>query len=233
MKEQTSDAEPQKIDLTAILGTLMSTAPRRITALGLLAIVAGACHPWIPHPELTPWIAPGTRAVEYIQEVEHSRSVWRDAAGRSFDELKIQNSIEKMLLATKMYEQWPKSQKFTSWGALRVAPFRFTLVSINPTVVLMTPFDFGPPTGRAAADVTASEGTRGCLVNPQMLNTIECGISAVYAAGMLWFSPDLKVRPEPIRWNGERAEISLKKGEVLVLTHDEHMVHTTREETAR
>jgi hypothetical protein len=48
---------------------------------------------------------------------------------------------------------------------------------------------------------------------------------------MLWFSPDLKVTPQPIAWSSDRAEIPLKNGEVLALTHDDEMAHTERKRT--
>jgi hypothetical protein len=66
-----------------------------------------------------------------------------------------------------------------------------------------------------------------------MVNSLECDIAAVYAPSMQWFSHDLEVTPRLIAWNDRRSEIPLRNGEVLVLTHDDAIVQTTREQRGR
>lgn len=129
---------------------------------------------------------------------------------------------------TGLVEGWPKSNFNDSGFTLRIPPFRYTVVSINPAVVLTTPFEFGSPEGRSLSELVEPLGTRECLGSGHLVNGAECDIAAVYAPGMQWFSPDLKVTPTLIPWRDDRAEIPLANGEVLVLTHDAAMAHTER-----
>jgi hypothetical protein len=102
------------------------------------------------------------------------------------------------------------------------------VITIEPTVTVMTPFDFGPTEGRSDNDVIYPTEPARCMTNHYMVNWIECGITAVYAPNMLWFSHDLKQQPTPIPWRDGRAELPLGN-EVLVLTHDGASVRTERQ----
>jgi hypothetical protein len=97
----------------------------------------------------------------------------------------------------------------------------------------MTPFDFGSPVGRATSEILAPIQGRVCMGNHYLLNEIECDVAADYAAGMLWFSPDLDLKPTPIPWRDRQAELSLRGREVLVLTHDGAVVSTSRKLRAK
>lgn len=61
-----------------------------------------------------------------------------------------------------------------------------------------------------------------------MINRLECDISTVYAAGMLWFSHDLKQRPTPIEWRDGRAKLPIGD-DVLISRQDATVVVTERE----
>jgi hypothetical protein len=217
------------------------SAPTRSAARALmLAAVAGCTShgPWRQLDEATPWIAPGAPARLFIRTVEpgpfivagaNAERVWRDANGRDYPLNRCQDAIEAFIVKTGMLAQWPESGSSNNFGPERLAAFRFTVVSVNPTAVLMTPFDFGPPVGRAESDILEPIWETRCLGNQRMLNYLECGTSAGYAPGMLWFSPDLQLTPAPIPWRDRRAELAMGEHGVLVLTQDGATVRTSRQ----
>lgn len=206
----------------------------------ILLLTLNACAskgPWRRLNDSTPWIAPGTRALVFIRSVEGfgvtSERVWRDASGRNYFVNDIQDDIEAFLYKSGIMAQWPDSQSRNSSGTEHLAPFRFTVVSVKPTVVLMTPFDFGSPIGKSQSQVLAPIGDKTCLGNHYMINPLECDIGALYAPEMQWFSHDLKRSPAPIVWNDGRAEIDLSHGERLVLIQDAATVRTERASTQK
>jgi hypothetical protein len=206
----------------------------------ILLLTLNACAskgPWRQLDDATPWIAPGTRALLFIRSVEGfgvtAERAWRDASGRNHFVNGIQDDIEEFLHKTGLMAQWPDSHSGNEFGTERLAPFRFTVVTVNPTVVLMTPFDFGSPTGKSESGVLAPIGDKGCLGNHHMINPLECDIVALYAPEMQWFSHDLERSPAPIVWKDGRAEIGLGNGERLTLTQDDATVHTERTSTTK
>ena len=52
--------------------------------------------------------------------------------------------------------------------------------------------------------VVAPDASLIRLGSGHLVNGIECDTDAVYALGMQWFSPDLKVTPQPIAWSSDR-----------------------------
>jgi hypothetical protein len=199
----------------------------------LLLITGIGCVPWEARTRPAPWMAPNTRAVEYIRIHEGigggstAEREWRDAGGRrvSIDDTKP--ALEKFMHDTGMFSTWPNSPTLSFQGVERLAPLRFVMVSIDPDVILMTPFDFGPPGNRSGDDIVFPAAAAACMRISDMVNPIECDISAVYAPNMLWFSHDLQQQPSPIPWRDGRAELPIRD-EVLILTHDGKIVRTER-----
>lgn len=212
---------------------------RAITALAgvLLLTTAAGCKPWLREDDPAPWIAANTRAVPVYRQSEgfggvRTERVWRDPSGRSISRFDTQDDIREFMLAAGMFNNWPESNFAAQYGTARIAPFRFVVVSINPTVVLMTPFEFGSPDGRSLSELIAPIGDKGCLGIGYMVNDLECDITAIYAPDMQWFSHDLKQQPAPITWRDGRAELPLRD-EVLVLTHDGKTVQTERQQRSK
>jgi hypothetical protein len=198
-----------------------------------LTLTLNACTtkgPWRQENDATPWIAPGERALLFFRQVENfgvtGERAWRDASGRDHMVNDIQDGIEKYLHESGIMAQWPDSYTGNEYGVERVAPFRFTVVTVNPTVVLMTPFAFDLQHKAESAILAPIETP--CLGNHYMINPLECDVTALYAPEMQWFSHDLKKPPAPIAWNDGRAEMDLGKGERLALLHDGATVRTER-----
>lgn len=207
----------------------------RVAAALSLALLLDACTtrgPWRQEDDPTPWIAPGTRALLFFRQVENfgvtGERAWRDAQGRDHLVNDIQDDIEEFLYKSGMMARWPDSNSGNEHGTMRLAPFRFTVVTVNPTVVLMSPFDFGAPVGKSASELLAPIWNKRCLGNGYMVNWLECDITTPYATDMQWFSHDLGKWPAPIAWKDGRAEIDLGNGERLALTRDGATVRTER-----
>lgn len=211
----------------------------RLSLLPLVLLIACVSRgPWREKHEPTPWISAGAEAKLFVREVEPGPFmvagvtydvVWRDRAGNDFSLNRYQDEIERFMVSTGVMRTWPESHSGNDRGIERLAPYRFTIVSVNPTVVLMSPFDFGSPIGRSESEILAPTNGRRCLGNHYLINDLECGTSAAYASGMVWFSPDMNVQPSPINWRGSSARIELPHREVLRLEIVGENVATARQ----
>jgi hypothetical protein len=73
-----------------------------------------------------------------------------------------------------------------------IAPFKFHLVSIFPTVIVLAGHDFGPIKNRSIDDLVGS-APRNSLGDSRVLNHLEFGTSFLDATEFYWFSPDLDI----------------------------------------
>ena len=189
--------------------------------------------PWEARTRPAPWIAANTRAVEYIRIHEGigggswSEREWRDGDRHRVSIDDTEEALQKFMHGTGMFNAWPNSESVNHVGLQRFAPYRFVVISIDPTVVLMARFDFGPRQGRSDNDMIYPTEPTKCMDNDYMINWIECDISAPYEAGMQWLSHDLKQPPSAIPWRDGRAELPIGD-DLLVLTHDGAAVQTQR-----
>jgi hypothetical protein len=113
-------------------------------------------------------------------------------------------------------EAWPEAIAEGSVGdgkeiiVPRAAPYRFTIVMIEPTVVVMR-FDLG-------ALIKLGDFLEGQSIGTPRLNQVVDFGTRIPAAGtLLWFSPDAGREPVPLKLTSpERGEI-VAKGRRVVL----------------
>lgn len=218
--------------LVAPRGTAILPA-RSLVAL-LVTLLTLACG---GHPELlrspTPWVAPGYPVTAYFR---HSSDPgrggleWRDTVRhRKYNPYRLADQIEQFMVARGMFAHWLPTRvvDLSEGEPIRevIAPFRFTLVSVDPMVVLMTPHAFPP--NASAFDMPG----RNAVPFPgirHMQNNIELGTAAPYAEGMQFFLPDQGLGPAPVQWSNDEAAISLGSGERLLLARSDTVVEVRR-----
>jgi len=153
-----------------------------------------------------PWVAPGVHAREFSRSYyaglmatsDATDTVWTTAKGGRRNMSRILDAVERHLKQLGYFDRLPESQSGYDGYIQRLAPFKFHVVAINPTVVLMVPHDFGNPKGnRSTRDIVGSQPkqSRG---SKYMINYIEYGTKLPYHPDILWFSPDLGTSPMPL-----------------------------------
>ena len=209
-------------------------AARTLVLVVLLHIATAGCSttwPWHQHDETTPWIAPGRRATAFVRNVEPGilgpaqSYVLRDTLeNRSHDPFAFRDRIDDFLRDQHLIEHWGPSGANANGNQLRTAPFVFTIVCVEPVVVMMTPHDFSR--AKAIYDVT---GSKNGLPTRYMVNDYKLDTAVPYAAKMLFFLPETGIGPSEVRWTGDEALIDLPRGELLRLVRRDSLVETRRE----
>lgn len=160
---------------------------------------------------------------------EATDTVWVTASGKRRDVLQLSDSVDSYLKRLGCFDQWPESQSSVGNIRLRLAPFTFHIVAMEPMVVIMVPHDFGnPKSNRSTYDIVGHQPKQafGCRY---MLNYIEYGTTVPYHRDILWFSPDIGTAPLALtRRNDSELEIHHKR--IRLVTKREGDVWTTRRE---
>jgi len=202
-----------------------------VLLVALLPLACGGRRELLHSP--TPWVAPGYQVTAYFRHASDpglGGLEWRDTVRhRKYNPYRLADQIEQFMVARRMFESWPPTglTDASEGTAIRevLAPYRFTLVSVDPMAVLMTPHAFPPRAGAydmpGAFDVSFP-GVR------RMRNNIEIGTSAPYAEGIQFFLPEQGVGPAPVVWSNGEGSISLGSGERLLLARRDTVVEVRR-----
>lgn len=175
------------------------------------ASVAGCSRPWEKVNDDTPWVGPNLRAVQerrvpgFFDEYKPSDFRWVGPDGKVFARLDVARQAGSYLLDTEVGRALkPESGQFP-W---------MTIVSVDPTVVLMVPVNMeqvklGDLLGR----------TRQIEELPMVPGgAIHCdyGTTTFHNPGIRWFSPDLKRPPTDLKFSEGVGEIPLPDGKLEV-----------------
>jgi hypothetical protein len=206
--------------------------------LGCLGILTGCqrCGPWESVNEDTPWIAPGVLAKSERRFCEPPpfviaggghEYVWIGPDGRRHETWsEFGYPAETYLAANGQSLSWQPIDKGVNGTKQSRTPYRLTLVSVLPTVVLLTPHEYGPIVSLAFDDLLGPRPKTSFplgATEPYPLNDLGIGIRAPYAPTMLWFSPDLNQPPASVLvQGGVRAEILLPDGRLVMERDGDH-----------
>jgi hypothetical protein len=200
------------VALLAAAGCASRSAPRLISDTG-------------------PWIAPHQQAREYKVLVKpsyidpmygamtFSDTYWVDARGRKHKPLRVQQACEDYLVKTGVPEQWPPTGTSIDEYWQRRAPYEFWVVSLNPTVVLMT------EAARSPNDKPPRQDEGGLQ---RFERAFRYATAVPHTPRTLWFSPDLHAGPYPIDTSGPSARIPLGPAQALDLQRQGSRWHVTR-----
>lgn len=171
-----------------------------------------------------PWVAPGvrgryeTRHVELLgAPAETWESRWIGRRSQRLDPISLHVSLTRPLQNAGMYQQWPATTGSINSVPQRMAPFRFFLVSLFPTVVLMIPWEYGTLQGRSnndiLKDISSAQVSMDGLVNGAELTTV-----IPYSPHVMWYSPPKGPAPVQLK-DPDLGQISLPDG-VIELRRD-------------
>lgn len=204
-----------------------------------LILQINACSfmaPWRPLAEQdtnAPWCAPGKHPVEEVKMIKpflslrrpYATSRWACSTWYKHNLSFFRDTIDSYLLDLKLINNWQKSQSSINGITQKLAPYKFTFVSIDPIIVIMRPYDFG----------SIYQSTHSLVGNPKpavsskyLLNYYEYGTKLPFQPDLLWFSPDLKIEPSKLTLNkDEEKEIAWDKG-ILILKTVNGIIETRR-----
>lgn len=192
---------------------------------------------WVETPIDGPWAAPGTHAREfsrsYFAGLMHTSdatdTVWVTASGKRRDMLQLSDSVDSYLKHLGYFDRWPESQSIVGSIRLRLAPFTFHIIAVEPTVVIMIPHDFGNPKGNRSTYDIVGQPPRHSFQSRYMLNYIEYGTRLPYHSDILWFSPDTGAAPAALTRHSDSEQEIHHKRIRLVLTRAGDLWTTRRE----
>lgn len=205
-------------------------ARRAIRIIGICIVVgfgltSTACvQPWKAMDDATPWAAGGIPARAIGRVVEKPFFVvaapdrtmdvrWEDARGVKHRPRDIVEHAQSYLDASGMSQNWPLAGIYIggSRGGVeqRIAPFDFTIVSIDPVVVLMTPHELGPDIEGTRREIVGELADRHQLRGRWLANPFRYGSRMPYDEHVLWFSPDLKHGPSELPMTNAVSEVLL------------------------
>ena len=120
---------------------------------------------------------------------------------RTYD---VGNSITRYLKNIGYIEKQKTTQRYSDGIQERVAEHRFFIVSLRPTVVIMTPYKVGEIKGRSNSELEGRLSDQTLSSSP-LVNGYHYGSKVIRSTQYQWFSPDLKsgiqaVRKEGTQW---------------------------------
>lgn len=205
------------------------TARRLIVACLVLALASGSARAW---DELTgdrdlPWMGKGGRARWFRKHATcimcptgyRVEERWGSSAWWGTDPYDaVQAAFRFLMKQQRAREIWPEA---IGEGAVagadadvidpRAAPYRFTVVMIEPTVVVMR-FDLG------ALVKLGSPGNGQEIGTPWLNQSVEYGTRLPATGTLLWFSPEGEQGPTPVTLSSPDRGVIRVKGVELALT---------------
>jgi hypothetical protein len=172
-----------------------------------LLLIAAPALPWDDHTgDLDmPWLGGGGRARLFADRSTcimcptgyTDRRRWGRSAGSGEEPYSTVGHALGFLQRNGVLDAWPEAigegTVIDDNGIIkpRAAPYRFTIVMIQPTVVVMR-FDLG---------ALVKVGGRGdqTVGTPHLNQSVEFGTHIPASGTLLWFSPDTKQAPTPVK----------------------------------
>jgi hypothetical protein len=180
---------------------------RIVAALVGVSLLLGGCARWDDATGTldTPWLGSGERARLFTRESEcvmcptgftFERS-WGSSGRSGQDPYLTVGRALGFLHVRGVLDGWPEAIGEGSIGdgdeiiKPRAAPYRFTVVMIEPTVVVMQ-FDLGAMVKIGGAETDQTVGS------PRLNQGVEFGIRLPATGSLSWFSPDANQLPTPV-----------------------------------
>jgi len=174
----------------------------------ILMFLLGGCYmpgSWEVIEQEAPWCGPHTEAVTkrrwlwpppMVAAPERPETAW-EVNGQIIKQASVARSISDHLSSIGFIERQETTQSRRGDVYERVAPFRFFIVSIKPTVVVMTDHNYGQVTGKAISELASNLHSRYLYSFP-LANGYHYGRSVPAERRYLWFSPDLETDIQPV-----------------------------------
>ena len=213
---------------------------QKVLACAILPTVIAGCALFAPWQAVTPqdpdlpWSGPNRRVIEErrtysvaMAPTGHQTDYrWVTSSFSKRDPFSYPDQIDAYLNKLGMISRWPESQSGVNGIRLRVAPYKFTIVSVHPLIVVMRPHDFGRLENRSNNDIVGNPPQ--AMRSGYLLNYYEYGTTILYQSDLLWFSPDLNQKPQELGLRQNNSRTLEWDTEEIVLTERNGTVTSTR-----
>jgi hypothetical protein len=199
----------------------------RLALLLVLAVATAACG-WedVTGDRDMPWLGGGGRARWFRERStclmcptgSREDDRWGRSRWTGEDPWATVAEVTSFLARSGALARWPEAfGEGSAWDGSgepttpRAVPYRFTIVMLEPTVVVMR-FDLGAMVGAPGPDAAQTIGTA------RLTQAVEYGTRLPATGTLLWFSPDADQAPTPVTLSSPDAGTITVGGTRLALT---------------
>lgn len=200
---------------------------RKTISLGLVAVTFTGCSSyssWVQIEQDAPWGRGQQKATTWkrtetpsslmVVGAPLSEESWKTDGEllRTYD---VSKSITLYLNAIGYIEQQKLTNGYSDGIQERVAENRFFIVSLKPTVVVMTPYEVASTEGKSRYEL-AGRLNKQVISSFPLINGYHFGSKVIRSPEYKWFSPDLKSGFQSARKEGTRWIIDNEKFRIVI-----------------
>jgi hypothetical protein len=175
------------------------------TIFGCLFLFGCTSTPWKTLDQQTPLAGPNEPLVAKYRHVSNltdiampsprSQHAWEKPNGQKINPASVIRSVDSYLKKTGLLDSFKSSRSNIDGYQQKVANHRMCIISVEPTIVLMIPHDFGR-VDRSTYEIRGNTVGWGHMeYSNYMLDGIYTGTDFPYTQGVKWFNP--RSRKEP------------------------------------
>lgn len=193
--------------------------------------------PWRFESADGPLNGPGSQSGTFVRvltppplvvAVEQKQRGWSTVRGRMLTEDAVAKTLDSYCAKLPEFDQWVRLWAYSDGVQLRFAPAKFWIVSIDPIVVVLTPFSVSDPDSHSLRDLSGATDERRALVSSILANSYNFGTNIEASSSLQWFVVGGSHRLLTERFDSNELRLSAD-GIVLVLTKDsDDKIHVTR-----
>ncbi len=206
----------------------------------LLALAQTGCMsrgPWRFESADGPLNGPGSQSGIFVRTltppplvvaVEQQQRGWSRVRDGMLTEDTIAKTLDSYCAKLPEFDQWIRLQAYMDDVQLRFAPAKFWIVSIDPIVVVLTPFAISNPDSHSLRDLGGAADERRALVSSIFANRYNFGTNIEASSSLQWFVVGSDHRLSSERFDSSELRLTADRA-VLVLTKgSDGKIHVAR-----
>lgn len=187
------------------------------------------CSPWETVQEDAPLCPTGKMAISksrvcyppfFVPAVEWSEYAW-DIGNQLLHMKSIIGEVDKYLYGIGFIEKLNDIVGCVNDIDQRIAPYRFFIVSLEPTIVIMTDYNYGSIENRSNADLCGKLNDECFSYSKYLVNGYHYGSSVPKMSSYKWFAPKYTDGIQDVVKDGKSFIIKTKTA-TLVFDEDEN-----------
>jgi hypothetical protein len=159
---------------------------------------------------------------------EQQQRGWSRVRGGMLTEDTVAKTLDSYCAKLPEFDQWVRLQAYVDDVQLRFAPAKFWIVSVDPIVVVLTPFAVSNPDSHSLRDLCGAMDERRALVSCILANSYNFGTNIEASSSLQWFVVGGSYRLLTERFDSPELRLTVD-GAVLVFTKGgDDRIHVTR-----
>ncbi|HVU09088.1 MAG TPA: hypothetical protein VHG89_11150 [Verrucomicrobiae bacterium] len=127
----------------------------------------------------------------YVPAPVTDERAWTTVRGKKLLFQDVAKSIDSYCAAQPEFQKWKLLQSFVDGQQQRFAPYKFWIVSVDPIVVILTPFDIQNPDGHSNSELSGAVNERMEMRAPMsgiLVNCYNFGTEIENTPAIKWFA---------------------------------------------